>query len=131
MVEQLHRKFSAEQAKMLLKKYLDETLKPIYIMETLEIKRRRFFQLLEEYKKDPDGFSIQYKRKSANRRISKKLEKNIINELKKEKKLIEDEETPVAFYNYGCIKDQIYQTYGQKVCLAAIITRAKKEGLYT
>jgi len=131
MAEQLHKKFSTEQVKMLLKKYLDEKVKPIYIMETLKVKRRRFFQLLKEYKKDPDSFSIEYKRKSANRKISKKLEKNIINELEKEKKLIEDKEIPITFYNYSYIKDQIYQTYGQKVSLPTIIARAKKEGFYT
>jgi len=131
MAEQLHKKFSTEQVKMLLKKYLDEKVDPIYILEILKVKRRRFFQLLKEYKKDPGSFSIEYKRKSATRKISKKLEKNIINELEKEKKLIEDKEIPIIFYNYSYIKDQIYQTYGQKVSSPIIIARAKKEGFYT
>jgi len=58
MAKQLHNKFSTEEVKMLLRKYLDEKVKPIYIMETLKVKRRRFFQLLKEYKRDPDSFSI-------------------------------------------------------------------------
>ena len=115
---------------MLLKKYLDEKEKPIYIMETLKIKRRRFFQLLKEYKKDPDSFSIQYRRKRPTRKIAKGLENIIMNELTKEKKLIEDKEIPIIFYNYSYIKDQIYQSYGQKVSLPTIIKRAKEWGFY-
>ena len=77
MIKQLRKKFSTEEVKMLLQKYLDEKVNPIYIMETLRVKRRRFFQLLRQYKKDPENFSIQYKRKSANRKITKDIEKNI------------------------------------------------------
>ncbi len=131
MAKQLHKRFSDEQAKMLLDKYLDEKVELIYILEMLGVKRTRFFELLKQYTEDPDNFSIQYKRKSATRRISEKIEKNIINELEKEKKLIEDKEIPITFYNYSYIKDQIYQTYGQKVSLPTIIKRAKKEGFYT
>jgi len=131
MAKQLHRRFSDEEIKMLLEKYLNEKVELSYLLETLRIKRRRFFGLLEGYKKDPDNFSIQYKRKSATRRISDEVEKNIINELKKEKKLIEDKSIPITFYNYSYIKDQIYQSYEQKVSLPTIIDRAKKEGFYT
>jgi len=123
MTKQLHKRFSAEEVKMLLEKYLDEKVKLIYILEILKVKRSRFFELIKEYKKNPDSFSIQYKRKSATRRISDEVEKNIINELKKEKKLIEDKEIPVTFYNYSYIKDQIYQNYEQKVSLPTIIDR--------
>ena len=63
MAKQLHNKFSTEEVKILLKKCLNEKVKPIYIMETLKVKRRRFFQLWKEYKKDPDDFSIEYKKK--------------------------------------------------------------------
>lgn len=130
MSRQLHKRFSTEEVKILLKKYLDEKVKLSYILEILQIKRRRFFELLNKYKKDPESFSIQYERKRATRKISKDLEENIINELKKEKKLIEDKEIPITFYNYSYIKDQIYQKYGEKVSLPTIINRAKKEDFY-
>jgi len=130
MTKQLHKRFSTEEVKMLFKKYLDEKVKLTYILEILKIKRRRFFKLLKDYKKDPDGFSIQYKRKSATRKIGKDVEKSIINELKEERKLIEDEDLPITYYNYSYIKDQISQKYGQKVSLPTIIDRAKKEGFY-
>jgi len=126
MAKQLHKRFSAQEVKMLIEKYLNEKVKLAYILEILKVKRSRFFELLKQYTEDPDNFSIQYKRKSATRRISDEVEKNIINELKKEKKLIEDKEIPVTFYNYSYIKDQIYQNYEQKVSLPTIIDRAKK-----
>ena len=131
MAKQLHKRFSDEEVRMLLEKYLDEKVDPIHILEILKVKRSGFFKLLKQYTEDPDNFSIQYKRKNATRRISEKIEKNIISELEKEKKLIEDKEIPITFYNYSYIKDQIYQTYGQKVSLPTIIARAKKEGFYT
>ena len=40
----------------------------------LRIKRRRFFELLAKYRKDPDSFSIQYERKTINRKIDPDIE---------------------------------------------------------
>ena len=130
MTDQLHQRFSTEEITTFLEEYLDEKSKLVYILEILKITKRRFFQLLKEYRKDPANFSIQYERKRATRKISKDVEKNIILELEKEKKLIENKDIPIKFYNYSYIKDRIYQTYGQKVSLPTIINRAKKEGLY-
>ena len=117
MADQLHQRFSTEEIKTFLEEYLNEKSKLVYILEILKITKRRFFQLLKEYRKDPGNFSIQYKRKKATRRISEDVEKNIIKELEKEKKLIENKDIPIKFYNYSYIKDRIYQTYGQKVSL--------------
>jgi hypothetical protein len=130
MAKQLHKRFSDEQVKMLLEKYANEKVELRYILETLRIRRRRFFQLLREYRKDPDNFSIQYKRRRATKTISEDVEENIISELEKEKRLIEDKSIPITFYNYSYIKDQIYQAYGQKVSLPTIISRARKQGFY-
>ena len=80
MTDQLHQRFSTEEMKTFLEEYLNEKSKLVYILEILKITKRRFFQLLKEYRKDPGNFSIQYKRKKATRRISKDVEKNIIKE---------------------------------------------------
>ena len=63
---------------MLLEKYLNEKVKLVYILEILKIKRTRFFELLRQYREDPDNFSVEYKRKRVSRRISEEVEKNII-----------------------------------------------------
>lgn len=130
MAKQLHKRFSDEQVKVLLEKYLNEKIELIYILEMLKVKRTRFFELLKQYTEDPDNFSIQYRRKRPTTKIAKGVENSIMNELTKEKKLIEDKEIPITFYNYSYIKDQIYQNYEQKVSLSTIIDRAKKEGFY-
>jgi len=130
MAKQLHKRFSAEEVKALFRKYLYEGIELIYILETLKIKKSRFFNLLKEYARDPNTFSLQYKRKSASRRISADAERSIIKELKEEKKLIEDKDISTTSYNYSYVKDRIYENYKQKVSLPTIINRAKKEGFY-
>jgi len=96
----------------------------------LRIKRSRFFELLTRYRKDPDNFSIQYKRNTSNYRIDREIEANIIQELKIEKDLIQAKEVPIRYYNYSYIKDLLEQKYGQKVSLSTIINRAKANGFY-
>ena len=130
MTKQLHKRFSAKEVKMLLKKYLTENVKLMYILEILKITQRRFFQLLKSYRKDPEDFSIEYKRKRPTRRISERIEKNIITELKIEKGLIEDKDIALTSYNYSYIKDRLKKKYHQEVSLSTIINRAKREGFY-
>lgn len=65
MTEQLHQRFSTEEIKTFLEEYLHEKSKLVYVLEILNITKRRFFQLFKEYRKDPDNFSIQYRRKRA------------------------------------------------------------------
>jgi len=46
MAKQLHKRFSTQEVKMLLQKYVNEKVKLVYILEILKIKRTRFFELL-------------------------------------------------------------------------------------
>ena len=87
MSNQLHKNFTDDQVKSLLKGYLDKEIKINHILQMLNIKRSRFFELLVKYR-NPDSFSIQYERKTINRKINPDIEKNIIKELKIEKDLI-------------------------------------------
>ncbi len=107
MAKQLHKRFSDEQVKMLLEKYTNEKVEVRYILETLQIRRRRFFELLKEYRNNPNEFFIRYKRKSITRRISDDIEENIISESEKEKELMERKEIPISLSNYSYIKDQL------------------------
>jgi len=130
MSKQLHKNFTDEQVKLLLKSYVDKKIKINYILQILGIKRRRFFKLLARYKKDPDNFSIQYNRKTINRKIDKAIEINIIKELNREKVLILDKEIPIRCYNYTYIKDILENNYNQRAALSTIINRAKTNGFY-
>jgi len=130
MTEQLHKRFSTEELKILLKKYLSGNVKLMYILEILKITPRQFFRLLKAYRKDPENFSIEYKRKRPTRKISAEIEKNIITELRIEKRLIEDKDIALTYYNYSYIKDRLKKKYHQEVSLSTIINRAKREGFY-
>jgi len=130
MSKQLHKNFTDEQVKLLLKSYVDKEIKINYILQMLKIKRRRFFELLAKYRKDPDNFSIQYERKTINRKIDPDIEKNIVKELEIEKDLIENKEVPIRYYNYSYIKDILENDYNQKISLPTIIDRAKRNNFY-
>jgi len=127
---QLHKKFTDDQVKELIGRYLKKEIERNYIQEILGIRKRRFFILIKRYRENPDTFSIQYTRKSKTRRIPKSTEKNIIRELRIEKKLIQDKNVPLKSYNYSYIKDRLEKQYKQKVSLPTIIDRAKKNDFY-
>jgi len=130
MSNQLHKNFTDDQVKSLLKSYMDKKIKINYILQILRIKRSRFFELLTRYRKDPDNFSIQYKRNTSNYRIDRGIEANIIQKLKIEKGLIKNKDIPIKWYNYSYIKDLLEQKYSQKVSLPTIIDRAKRNNFY-
>ena len=130
MSKQLHKNFTDDQVKSLLEKYSKGEIKLNYILQMLRIKRSRFFELLAKYRKDPDSFSIQYERKTINRKINLDIERNIVKELKIEKDLIKNKDIPIKYYNYSYIKDLLEQKYNQKVSLPTIIDRAKRNNFY-
>jgi len=117
MSKQLHKNFTDDQVKSLLEKYSKGEIKLNYILQMLRIKRSRFFELLAKYRKDPDSFSIQYERKTINRKINLDVERNIVKELQIEKDLIKAKEVPIKWYNYSYIKDLLEQKYSQRVSL--------------
>ncbi|MDY6820803.1 MAG: hypothetical protein SVN78_04180, partial [Deferribacterota bacterium] len=82
---QLHKKFTDDQIKDLFKRYLKKEIERKYIQEILGIGKTRFFALVKDYRKNPEQFSIQYKR-TTNPKLSKTAEEAIIKELKIEKK---------------------------------------------
>ena len=130
MSKQLHKNFTDGQVKSLFEKYSKKEIKLNYILQILRIKRSRFFELLTRYRKDPDNFSIQYKRNTSNYRIDREIEANIIRELMIEKGLIKNKDIPIKWYNYSYIKDLLEQKYNQRVSLPTIIDRAKRNNFY-
>ncbi len=91
---QLHKNFTSRQVGDLICRYLAKEVERSYIQEILGIKKTRFFALVKEYKKDPESFSIEYRRDKATRKISKEVEDNIMKELNIENKLITVPEIP-------------------------------------
>ena len=128
-MSQWHKRFTTEQIKELLQRYIDGKIERKHIQGILNIQNRQFFKLLKEYKDNPGNFSIGYSRKSP-KRISQDVEKNIIKELTIDKGIIKDKNNPTDSYNYSYIKDQLENKYHQKVSLPTIITRAKQYDFY-
>jgi hypothetical protein len=129
-MSQVHKRFTSDQVKELFERYLKNEVQREYLQEILGIKKRRFFILLKQYREIPQGFTIQYQRRTPSRGLSPKIEKNILRELAIEKKTIEDKNIPLKSYNYSYIKNRLQTTYRQKVSLNTIIHRAKKHGFY-
>lgn len=127
---QIHKEFTDSQVKELIERYLKREIRIHYVLEILGIKRSRFFVLLKQYKECPNKFSIQYFRNTKTRKIPQAVEDNIIRELQIEKKLIQDKDIPLRYYNYSYVKDLLETKYNQKVSLPTIIDRAKKNDFY-
>jgi len=128
-MSQIHKRFTPDQVKELLGRYLKNQMERKYIQEILGIKRRRFFMLIKQYKENPQHFTIQYERNTPPR-ISQDIEQNILKELSIEKEIIHNKEIPLKSYNYSYIRDRLRRTYHQKISLPTIIDRAKKHGFY-
>jgi len=126
---QLHKKFTDVQIKDLMDRYSRKELKRKYIQEILDIKKRRFFSLLKQYKKNPNKFSIQYSRTTPTRTIPADTEKNILKELTEDRKLIHEKNNTIRCYNYSYIQEILQDDHKQYVSLPTIINRAKINGL--
>jgi len=127
-MEQIHKRFTAEQVKVLLKGYCQGSLDRLAIEEILEISKTRFFALLMQYRRDPDNFSITYRRTNS-ARLPSSVEREIEKELMLDKNLIEDSSLPITTYNYSAIRDRLIK-HGVTVSLSTIIDRAKSLGCY-
>jgi hypothetical protein len=125
---QIHKRFTAEQIQLLLKQYQNGEMTRIEIQEILGIKKTRFFKLLGKYKTLPDGFRIEYQRRSKPR-ISPDTEERIIAELQREKELIDDPRIPITSYNYTAVRDRL-QKQNVEVSVPTIIDRAKQVDCY-
>ena len=126
---QLHKRFTDDQIRCLLERYLKKEIERRYIQSMLGIGKSHFFALLERYRESPAQFSIQYRRKSP-KRIDPKIEKNILKELAMDKRAIFHKDIPLSSYNYSYVKERLEAGYQQSVSLPTIIDRAKKNDFY-
>jgi len=127
-MDQIHKRFTAEQVKVLLKGYYQGMLDRPAVEEILGIGKTRFFALLRQYRHDPGRLCLGYQRETPTR-ISARVEKEIEKELMVEKNLIDDSTLPITTYNYSAIRDRLAK-HDIKVALSTIIGRAKGLGCY-
>ena len=57
-MEQLHKRFTAEQVKLLLQRYCEGVLDRTTVEEVLGVGKTRLFALLKQYRRNPEAFSL-------------------------------------------------------------------------
>jgi hypothetical protein len=130
MAEQVHKKFTNDQVRDLIERYLKGAIKRQHVQAILGIKKSRFFCLLRAYREDPANFTIAYKRNSPTRSLDPDVDNNILKELKTTKTFIDNKAIPIRSYNYSFIRNDLARRYKQHVSLSTIIDRAKEHGYY-
>ncbi len=127
-MDQIHKRFTAEQVKVLLRAYCQGILDRPAIQETLGISRATFFVLLGEYRRYLDEFSLTYQRATP-ARLPVSVEEEIKAQLMLERGLMENPSLPISSYNYSAVRDRLAK-HDIKVALSTIIGRARSLGCY-
>lgn len=125
MAIHIHTKFTNEQIKELLQKYLNKEVERKYIQEILGIGKSRFFEIIQSYRNNPKDFSVEYQRSGKTRSIAPEIKANIIKELSIDKKAIQNKDIPLYKYNYSYIQKRLAKKYSQSVALSTVIQHAK------
>jgi transposase InsO family protein len=127
---QLHKRFTDEQVKDMLQRYLKQEIEGPYIRTVLGLGKTQFFKLLTRYRAHPATFSIQYTRRTPPRHLDPGIEQNILNELTIDQRAIQNPQIPLRSYNYSYVQRRLQTTHHQQVSLSTIIDRAKQHGFY-
>lgn len=127
-MDQIHKRFTADQIRVLLQGYCQGAIERISVEETLGIGKTRFFALLKEYRRNPKTFSPSYKR-ATSAKLSAAAEAAIKRELLREKELVEDRRLPISDYNYSALRDRLRKN-GINVSVTTIIRRARSMDCY-
>ena len=127
---QLHKRFTDEQVKDILTRYLKREIEGPYVRAVLGLSKTHFFRLLTRYQANPTTFSIQYTRRTPTRRLNPRIEQTIVRELMIDQQAIQNPQIPLRYYNYSYVKERLKNKYHQRASLSTIIDRAKKHGFY-
>lgn len=130
MATHIHKRFTDEQVKDLMRRYKAGEVSRANIETILGIGQTRFFALLKAYRNNPESFSLIYRRHNPTRHIGQKAEARIIQELSVSQKLIDKKDIPIWRHNYSFIRQTLLEKDKQKVGLSTIIRRAKEHGFY-
>lgn len=130
MGEQLHKRFTDEQIKLLLDLYLQKALTIEEVLIQLHCSRARFFQLLKKYRAAPDNFTLSYPHRRSHHRLPEEVDKIIRNELETDYRLIRDPETTITNFNYAYLTDCINKQIKQPISAQTVRNRAKEWGYY-
>ena len=130
MKQQLHTRLNKEQIITILERYLSSEMPSRETQQKLGLKKAQFFRVVKSYREKSDAGIQRRKRKNPPRCISDKAEKKILEELEKDKELIENKDMPIHTYNYSAIRDTLKEKHSITVSVPTIITRAKDNDYY-
>ena len=130
MPKHIHKRFTNEQVKDLMRRYETGEISRANIETILGIGKTRFFAVIKAYRDNPESFSVSYDRHNPTRSISQKVENRIIQELNASQKLIKEKDVPIWRHNYSFIRQTLLEKDKQKVGLSTIIRKAKEHGFY-
>jgi len=127
-MEQLHKRHTIEQVKVILQGYCQGTLSRAEVEAMLHLNKTRFFALLKDYRSNPETFSIAYQRETP-AKLTARVEAAIEKALLQEKALVEDPQLPITSYNYSALHDRLKKK-GITVSATTITARAKQLDCY-
>lgn len=124
MKTQLHKRFTEEQVKDILGKYIVRQLRAKEACRYLGIGRTRLHTLVAAQRINTS--IVSYKRTTPNNTLKTSIKDHILTELATEKeKIIDNPAVPTNRYNYSYIKNLVEEKYAEKVSLPTIIAIAK------
>jgi hypothetical protein len=129
-MKQLHKRFTDEQVKEFIKRYLHEEIERHYLETLLGVKTRQIWNLVKKYRQSPATFSLKDSRITPPRSLDPATERNMLKELALDQQLIANKAVPLYHYNYSYIKERLLSQYHQTVSVPTIIDRAKKHNFY-
>jgi hypothetical protein len=127
-MDQLHKRFTDEQIKVLFQLYCQGLLTRAGVQEMLSLGKTRFFALLKQYRQGPETFSVSYRRATRSR-LTTADEAQIERALLREKEIVEDKRLPISCYNYTAMRDRLAKK-DINISVTTIINRAKHLGCY-
>jgi hypothetical protein len=127
---QLHKQFNNEEVKQYLRWYEDKVLTKTEVLQALNLKDSRFYELLAKFRQKPNTFSVDYHRTKATRSLPSRVVHQIKRELELEHSFITNPAMPIMFYNYAAIRDVVEAETDYHLSAQTVVNYAKKWGYY-
>lgn len=126
MAKHLHKRFTGEQVRDIVGKFVERKLRAKEACRFLGIGRTRLHHLATIHRKNPDALDISYSRTSPTNTLNASIKEHILTELAIEKeKIIDNPAVPTNRYNYSYLQGLLQDKYDEKVSLPTIISLAK------
>lgn len=126
----ISKRLTEAQAITILTQYAQKKISAKDAQAKLGLKHSRFFDLARAFTDDQSSFTLVRKEGERTSRISANAERRIMEELEQEKKLIDNRDVPIRWYNYSAVRDTLKEKDRIEVSVPTIINRAKRSGFY-